>query len=142
MITRFSMRAIFRMAAAATTNALRVMIVVDRQNRNFSIFNDAEYFTNSTAPMISHKSPEAQQRFLTIMDRMYTFSINSQSRNRYIRITKKLRVPIQCNPIGNAGDNSDNTDNALYVVLYTDANPGATTALNIQYTYQFRFIDP
>lgn len=123
----------YQMQVAGVFTQLRVLIVQDRQpNQATPQFTDI--YDNTT--MTSFRNLNNRSRFITHMNTVVSMS-NSGSQGGYFSWYKRFDTKIQYDS-SNAGDITDITTNAFYLILYsTDtADPPS-----IQHTTRLRFTD-
>lgn len=136
VITSIYGRAIFRITSPATTNIIRVLIIVDKQNNGTLGLVPANYFANSTGPVWSSVDVNAKSRYRTLYDKTVRLTSGTNT-NAVIRWSKKVLIPVQFDD-STVGDYADVISNNLYAYAWSDGNVGQYPTMIWEFNYRFR----
>lgn len=136
IITSIYGRAIFRLTAPATTNVIRLLIIVDRQANAELGLTPAQYFQNSTVPVYSSLDVNAKPRYKTLYDRTVLLSAVAAT-NAFMKWSIRCKIPVQFED-SNVGDYADVSTNNLYMYCWSDGNVGQYPTMTWESNYRFR----
>lgn len=121
------------MNASATNTSLRVILFIDKQPSGTAP-TIANLLQSNTITSFRHL--DFRKRFVILIDRSYSLSVNGKN-DVHIEWYKKLRMHTIYDD-SDAGDITDISSNALYLVLISNEPTNTPTVV---YNHRLRFID-